>query len=186
MDGHFVPNISFGVPVIKSLRKATDIFFDAHLMIMHPQKYIKQFAEAGADHITVHIEADGDPNEWIDMIKSYGCSVGLSLKPNTPYESIIPYLDKVDMILVMTVEPGFGGQSFMGDMMEKVTAIRKEITKLGKNIHLQVDGGISIDTAPIVTKAGANSLVAGTAIFRYKDGADSAISEMKKNKVNTY
>ena len=182
MDGHFVPNISFGIPVIKSLRKKSDAIFDAHLMIMHPQKYIDQFAEAGADHITVHVESDGEVDEWIRQIKDNGCTVGLSVKPNTPASEVIPYLNKIDMVLVMTVEPGFGGQKFMADMMPKVREIRDAISRLGKNIHLQVDGGVSVETAPTVAEAGANSFVAGTAVFGYPDGAQKAISLMKQNK----
>jgi len=182
MDGHFVPNISYGVPVIQSLREKSDMLFDAHLMISHPQKYIEIFAKAGADHITVHVESDGDVNEWIKQIRDAGCTVGLSVKPGTPASEVIPYLNEIDMVLVMTVEPGFGGQKFMDDMMPKIREIRAAIKETGRNVHIQVDGGISAETAPIVAEAGANSLVAGTAIFKYAEGADVAISKMKSNK----
>lgn len=182
MDGHFVPNISYGVPVIQSLRDKSDMLFDAHLMISHPQKYIDIFAKAGADHITVHVESDGDIDEWIQQIRNAGCTVGLSVKPGTPASEVIPYLSEIDMVLVMTVEPGFGGQKFMNDMMPKVREIRAAIKETGRNVHIQVDGGISVDTAPIVVEAGANSLVAGTAIFKYEEGADVAIGKMKSNK----
>lgn len=181
MDGHFVPNISYGVPVIQSLRSKTDMLFDAHLMISHPHKYIDIFAKAGADHITVHVESDGDVNEWIKQIRDAGCSVGLSVKPNTPAIEVIPYLNEIDMVLVMTVEPGFGGQKFMNDMMPKIKEIRSAIEKIGRNVHIQVDGGISIDTAPIAIEAGANSLVAGTAIFKFSEGADVSIRKMRTN-----
>ena len=182
MDGHFVPNISYGVPVIQSLRNKTDMIFDAHLMISHPHKYIDIFAKAGVDHITVHVESDGDINEWIKQIKDAGCTVGLSVKPNTPVSEIYPYLSEIDMVLIMTVEPGFGGQKFMHDMMSKIKDVKSEIVKIGKNIHIQVDGGVSVDTAPIVVEAGANSLVAGTAVFKFKEGTDVAIAKMKTNK----
>lgn len=182
MDGHFVPNISYGVPVIQSLRDKTDMLFDAHLMISHPQKYIEVFAKAGADNITVHIESDGDVNEWIKQIRDAGCTVGLSVKPGTPASAVIPYLNEIDMVLIMTVEPGFGGQKFMSDMMPKVREIRAAIKETGRNVHIQVDGGVSVETAPTVIEAGANSLVAGTAVFKYEDGADVAISKMKSNK----
>ena len=182
MDGHFVPNISFGVPVIQALRSKSDMLFDAHLMISHPQQYIEIFAKAGADNITVHVESDGDINQWIKQIRAAGCTVGLSVKPNTPASEVIPYLNEIDMVLVMTVEPGFGGQKFMTDMMPKVREIRAAIVATGRNVHIQVDGGISVDTAPIVAEAGANSLVAGTAIFKYEAGAEVAIQSMKENK----
>ena len=182
MDGHFVPNISYGAPVIKALRDKTDMIFDAHLMISHPQKYIESFAKAGVDHITVHVESDGDVNEWIQQIRDAGCTVGLSVKPNTPISEILPYINEIDMVLIMTVEPGFGGQKFMHDMMAKVKEVREAIDKCGRNVHIQVDGGVSVETAPIVAKAGANSFVAGTAVFKYADGADKAIAIMKTNK----
>ena len=179
MDGHFVPNLSIGVPVIKSLREDSDMFFDAHLMITDPDKYVEIFAKAGCEHITVHVEAEGDPNSWIKKIKDSGCTAGLSVKPKTPAEAVFPYLDQIEMVLVMTVEPGFGGQSFMEDQMEKISAIRAEIERRGLNVHIQVDGGINASTAQTTINAGANILVAGTAIFKHPQGADFAVKELQ-------
>ena len=179
MDGHFVPNISFGVPVIKSIRNLSQIVFDAHLMITNPLKYVEDFAKAGADHITFHIESDDDPQKVIDRIKALNLSVGISVKPNTQIDKILPYLNQIDMVLVMTVEPGFGGQKFMIDMMPKVKEIKKEINKLNKNIHLQVDGGIDKDTIQTAFINGANNFVAGTSVFKYPEGIDSAIKKLK-------
>lgn len=179
MDGHFVPNISFGVPIIKSVRDVTKLPFDVHLMISNPLDYIDSFAKSGADVITFHIESNGDPQEIIEKIKETGCAVGISLKPKTPVEEILPYLEFVDLVLVMTVEPGFGGQSFMADMMDKVTKIREEIEKLKLNIHLELDGGIDETTVNIAKNAGANMLVAGTAVFKHPEGAKVAIERLK-------
>lgn len=179
MDGHFVPNISMGAPIIKSIRGVTKLPFDVHIMISNPLEYIDSFAKSGADVITFHIESNGDPKEIIAKIKESGCAVGISLKPKTPVEEILPYLEFVDLILVMTVEPGFGGQSFMVDMMGKVTKIREEIEKLNLNIHLEVDGGIDETTVSIAKDAGANMLVAGTAVFKHPEGAKIAIERLK-------
>ena len=179
MDGHFVPNISFGVPIIKSIREVTKLPFDVHLMISNPLDYIDSFAKSGADGITFHIESNGDPKDIIAKIKENGCAVGVSLKPKTPVEAILPYLEFVDLVLVMTVEPGFGGQSFMSEMMEKVTTIREEIEKLKLNIHLELDGGIDETTVNIAKDAGANMLVAGTAVFKHPEGAKIAIERLK-------
>ena len=178
MDGHFVPNLTIGPPLIKSLRKVNDLYFDAHLMITNPIKYAPVFSEAGADMITFHVESDDDPDETIKCIRELGCEVGITLKPGTPAEAIFPYLDKVDLVLVMTVEPGFGGQSFMADMMPKVAAIRKRIIEIGKPIHLQVDGGIDDKTVAAAAGAGANVMVAGTFVFRNSNGADWAIKQL--------
>ena len=159
MDGHFVPNITIGVPVVKSLRKATDLVLDTHLMIENPEKYVKPFAEAGADILTFHYEACSDVNhaeEVISLIKSLGVKAGISIKPATEPEKIFPLLDKVDLVLVMTVEPGFGGQEFMHDCAMKIPVI-------------QVDGGINNLTSKICTSLGANSLVAGSYIFGHSD-----------------
>ena len=179
MDGHFVPNISLGAPIVKSIRNRTDKVFDVHLMISDPKKYTPDFAKAGADLITFHLEADGDTDETIEIIKSYGIKVGLSIKPATPAEAVFEYLDKVDMILVMTVEPGFGGQSFMADMMPKVRTIREEIVKRGLNVDIQVDGGISQKTIKQAADAGANIFVAGSAVFNAPD-AKQEIAKLRE------
>ncbi|MEG1994046.1 MAG: ribulose-phosphate 3-epimerase, partial [Oscillospiraceae bacterium] len=155
MDGHFVPNISFGSAVTKSIRHITDKIFDVHLMISEPLKYIDDFVSAGADIITFHIESDSDVIATIEKIKKSGKKVGLSIKPKTPTSAVIPYLPLVDMILVMTVEPGFGGQSFMEDMMPKLRELREQISQKNLDIILQVDGGISDKTIGIAAKNGA-------------------------------
>ncbi len=169
MDGHFVPNITFGAPVMKTFRSHSDKFFDVHLMISEPLKYVKDFALAGADGITFHVESDSDIDLTIEKIKEYGKIPALSVKPNTPAKAVFPYLDKIGMVLVMTVEPGFGGQSFMSDMLPKIKAIREECDKRNLPMHIQVDGGISEKTAPLVKQAGADVLVAGSAVFGAED-----------------
>ena len=171
MDGHFVPNITFGAPVMKMFRRHSEKFFDVHLMISDPLFYIKDFAQAGADGITFHIECDSDIDATIEEINKYGKIPALSLKPNTPAEADFPYLEKIAMVLVMTVEPGFGGQSFMEDMLPKIKAIREECDKRNIPMHIQVDGGIAEKTAPLVKEAGADVLVAGSAVFGAEDTA---------------
>ncbi len=171
MDGHFVPNLTFGAPVVKCIRKCSDKVFDCHLMISDPLKYVDDFVKAGADIIDFHVESDSPVDETLDRIIAGGCKAGLAVKPKTPVESIFPYLDKLSMALIMTVEPGFGGQKFMGDMMDKIIALRKECARRGIDIDIQVDGGISEETAPIAVEAGANVLVAGSAIFGSDDPA---------------
>lgn len=166
MDGHFVPNITLGAPIVKALRKCTPIVFDVHLMISDPMKYIPDFVSAGADIITFHIESDCDPAKTTKLIKESGIKAGISLKPSTPAEAVFPYLNDLDMVLVMTVEPGFGGQSFMEDMLEKITEIRNECNRRGIDTDIQVDGGITDKTAPLVINAGANVLVAGSYVFK--------------------
>ena len=166
MDGMFVPNLSFGLTVVSSIRKAADLFFDVHLMIEEPVRYVKEFAEAGADGITFHVEAAKDPKATIEEIRKFGKQVGISLKPGTPLEVILPYLDQVDMVLVMTVEPGFGAQTFMYDMMDKVRALRKLSDEQGRELFIQVDGGIKEETIRDALEAGANSFVAGSAVFK--------------------
>ncbi len=178
MDGHFVPNISFGSPIIKVVRNASELVFDAHLMISNPLKYIKSFADAGCEHISFHVESDNDPKEVIDAIKKLGCSVGISLKPNTPVSAILEYIKDVDLVLVMTVEPGFGGQSFMADMCPKIVEIKEKIHQLNLPIHIEVDGGIDEKTVAQVAKAGANMMVAGTAVFKHPEGAQVAIDNL--------
>ncbi len=179
MDGHFVPNISFGAPVAKCVRNATELVFDAHLMISEPLKYSKDFANAGCEHITFHVESDDNSEEVIQEIRNLGCTVGISVKPKTPAKDIIKLLPLVDLVLVMTVEPGFGGQSFMEDMMPKIQELKTAIDKLDNKIHLQVDGGISESTVQTAVNAGANMMVAGTAVFKHKDGAKIAIKNLK-------
>ena len=173
MDGHFVPNITLGAPLVKCLRKCSDLVFDVHLMISDPQKYIPDFAKAGADVITFHLESDGDPDKTIDLIRSLGCVPAVALKPATPAEAVFPYLDKLGMVLVMTVEPGFGGQSFMHDMMPKVQAVREEAQRRGLDLDIQVDGGVNLQTAALCIEAGANVLVAGSAVFGSPDPKDT-------------
>ncbi len=169
MDGHFVPNISIGVPVVKSLRKATDLILDTHLMIENPEKYIEPFAKAGSDILTFHYEACKDSEhvrEVIDLIKSFNVKVGLSIKPKTEAKEIFEFLDKIDLLLVMTVEPGFGGQEFMHDCAMKIPSIRENASD---NLIIQVDGGINNLTSKICTSLGANSLVAGSYIYGSND-----------------
>ena len=171
MDGHFVPNISFGAPVMKCIRKDFDGIFDVHLMISEPLRYLDDFVKGGADMITFHLESDSDPDATIAAIHEQGCKAGISIKPKTPAEAVKPYLDRVDMVLVMTVEPGFGGQKFMTDMMPKVTQIRQWISETGREIDLQVDGGVNAETAKVCVEAGANVLVAGSYLFSKPDYA---------------
>lgn len=179
MDGHFVPNITIGAPVVKCIRKCSNLPLDVHLMISNPLKYILDYAQAGSDIITFHVEANNDVLTTIEAIKSYGVKAAISLKPKTPAEAVFPYLDKVDMVLVMTVEPGFGGQGFMEDMIPKVKKIRDWISEKVLDVDIQVDGGISCQNISEVAKAGANVFVAGSSIFGAPD-AKLAISEMKK------
>lgn len=171
MDGHFVPNISFGAPVMKCIRKDFDGVFDVHLMISEPLRYIDDFVKAGADMITFHLDSDSDAAATIDAIHQKGLKAGIAIKPKTPAEAVKPYLDRVEMVLVMTVEPGFGGQKFMTDMMPKVTEIRHWIEEIGRDIDLQVDGGVNGETAKICIQAGANVLVAGSYLFSKPDYA---------------
>lgn len=166
MDGLFVPSISYGMPVIQSIRKVTDKVFDVHLMIEKPERYIDEFVKCGADIITFHVEATQKTEELIDMIHDKGIRAGVSIKPNTPVEVLRPYLDKVDMILVMTVEPGFGGQAYIDFCTEKVRKTRKMVEECGRDIYIQVDGGINKDNIGVVLEAGANVVVAGSAVFK--------------------
>lgn len=166
MDGIFVPSISYGMPVIKSIRKCTKRIFDVHLMIMEPERYIEDFADSGADFITFHVEATKKAGEVIDQIHARGLKAGISIKPGTSVEEVIPYLDKVDMILVMTVEPGFGGQSYIDSCTDKVKAVRKLVKESGRGIDIQVDGGINKENLSVVLEAGANVIVAGSAVFK--------------------
>lgn len=172
MDGMFVPNISIGVPVVKSIRKHTDMFLDTHLMVEKPGRYVKAFADAGADLLTLHLEADMPPalHAALREIESLGVKKGIALRPITAAEAVIPYLKEgLDLILVMTVEPGFGGQAFMADMLPKLTAIRGYIEKYCPACHLEVDGGINPETAKLCVQAGADVLVAGSAVYNAPD-----------------
>lgn len=165
MDGHFVPNITIGAPVVKSLRQATSLPLDVHLMIENPEKYIKDFAEAGSDIITIHQEAVEDLPSIINKIKAFGVKAGVSIKPNTPPEAVFEVLGIVDMVLVMSVEPGFGGQSFMESSLPKIQALREKAPLL----YIEVDGGINPQTAKLVKDAGANVLVAGSSVYNSAD-----------------
>lgn len=173
MDGIFVPNISIGFPVIKCLRRATDMFLDVHLMVDRPLRYVERFCEAGADLVNVHVEADTEDaiKEAIATVKAKGKKAAVTVKPRTPAEAVLPFIKSVDLILVMTVEPGFGGQSFMADQLPKINLIRGMIEQYNPACELEVDGGIDANTAPLVVKAGANVLVAGSAIFDKPDRA---------------
>ena len=178
MDGRFVPNITFGAPVIKSIRNKTNLIFDVHLMIDEPLKYIEDFADAGADLITFHIESSSPADETVKKIIDCGCKAGISIKPKTSAEDVFDYLDSLEMVLVMTVEPGFGGQSFMPETMEKVKTLRAEIQRRGLSVDIQVDGGINEKTVETAAAAGANVLVAGSAVFGAADGT-KAIADLR-------
>ncbi len=171
MDGHFVPNISLGAPIIKSIRKITNMVIDAHLMISNPLKYVKDFADAGSDIINFHIESDDNPDEVIKEILSFNKKAGITVKPNTPIESVFPYLDRLSLVLIMSVEPGFGGQSFMVDMMDKVEIVKKEIEKRGLDIEVEVDGGLNLSNVDKALEKGADVIVVGSGIYNDK-GAD--------------
>ena len=171
MDGIFVPNISIGIPVVAALRKVTDLPLDVHLMIDRPIRYVEEFVKAGADYLTIHIEADQPQNtlEALDKIRALGCKAGIVLKPKTPAEAAIPYLEKCDLILVMTVEPGFGGQKFMADMMSKVQQLKEWMEDINPDCHIEVDGGVDANTCNLCKESGADVLVAGSAYFKATD-----------------
>lgn len=166
MDGIFVPSISFGMPLIESIRPATKQFFDVHLMIVEPERYIKKFAECGADGITFHLEATKDPQKVIDLIHRIGLKAGISIKPGTPLEEVYPYLSKVEMVLIMSVEPGFGGQSFLPEAYGRIRKVREYLDRHQLAAHLEVDGGIGKKNVREVMEAGADVFVAGSAVFR--------------------
>lgn len=177
MDGVFVTNISFGLPVIKCLRKNSKAFFDVHLMITEPEKYIERFiTECGADLISFHLEATNVPDKCIEIIKKHGKKAAITVKPNTPIETVYPYLDKCDMVLVMTVEPGYGGQALIPECLDKVKELKEEIERRNLSVDIEVDGGINTENAKDAIKAGANILVAGSAVF----GAADRREAMKK------
>ena len=171
MDGIFVPNISIGIPVVKAIRPVTKLPLDVHLMIDRPIRYVEAFVKAGADYVTIHVEADQPQNtlEALDKIHALGCKAGVVLKPRTPAEAAIPYLEKCDMILVMTVEPGFGGQSFMADQMGKVAQLKEWMAGINPDCLIEVDGGVDAKTHTVCKEAGANVLVAGSAYFKAAD-----------------
>lgn len=165
MDGVFVPSISFGMPVIRTIRKTTNRIFDVHLMIVDPDRYLKSFKECGADSITFHLEATDDAEETIDLIRNLGCRAGMSIKPKTPVEAVRKYLPKLDMLLVMTVEPGFGGQKYIPESTERIRRVREMADEMGLDLDIQVDGGITPEYAKVVLDAGANVIVTGSAVF---------------------
>ncbi len=179
MDGMFVTNISFGFPIIESLRKTSSMVFDVHLMICEPERYVARFAAAGADIITFHYEAASDPAALLSEIRALGKKASVSVKPGTPVEVLYPLLPLCDMVLVMTVEPGYGGQALIPETLEKVRALREEIQRRGLSVDIQVDGGIHAGNARDAISAGANVLVAGSAVFRAEDRA-AAIRELKE------
>ena len=173
MDGIFVPNISIGIPVVKAIRPVTKLPLDVHLMIDRPIRYVEEFVKAGADFVTIHVEADQPQNtlEALDKIHALGCKAGIVLKPKTPAKAAIPYLEKCDMILIMTVEPGFGGQSFMADQMGKVAQLKEWMDDINPDCLIEVDGGVDANTHTVCKEAGANVLVAGSAYFKATDRA---------------
>ena len=180
MDGLFVPSISYGMPVIKSIRKATDKVFDVHLMIEEPIRYIKEFVEAGADIITVHEEVTEDYAEMADFIHKFGIKAGISVKPATPIEKLGRAIENFDLVLIMTVEPGFGGQSYIEGMNEKIVKTREIIDKLGKDIELEIDGGVTTENISAAVACGADVIVAGSTVFKAQDVC-AVIAEMREN-----
>jgi len=179
MDGHYVPNISFGIPIIRSIRPNTDLIFDVHLMITNPLDYLEAFAAAGSDIITFHVETVDDPADVIRRIHALGKKAGISIHPDTDIHAIFPFLSDLDLVLIMSVYPGFGGQSFLPDALGRIRAVREALDAIGSNALLSVDGGIAERTAPSVREAGATLLVTGNAVFGDKDPAE-AIRRIKK------
>ncbi len=173
MDGHFVPNLSLGPAVVEALRRVTDLHLDVHLMIDNPAEFIEPFAKAGADNITVHVEL-GDPRSMFEQMRQLKVGVGLVMNPETPLDAVIPYLEEIDVLLFMSVNPGFGGQAFIPEVLEKVTAARRIIDERGLNVELEIDGGITADNAFAAATAGADILVAGSAVFRAPDSLAAA------------
>ncbi|HEY1633975.1 MAG TPA: ribulose-phosphate 3-epimerase [Acidimicrobiales bacterium] len=173
MDGHFVPNITVGPPVVAALRRRTKLYFDCHLMMTNPGDFLEAFRGAGADHCTVHVEA-GDTESLIGEMRSLGLSVGVAVNPDTPFEAVAGYLDRIDLVLLMTVFPGFGGQTFMAEVMPKVERTRAEIDRRGLAVAIEVDGGIESHTLPVAARAGAEVFAAGTAVFGQDDPQEAA------------
>jgi ribulose-phosphate 3-epimerase len=180
MDGHFVPNITIGAPVVASIRPVTSLPLDVHLMIEHPERYISDFVKAGADIITVHVEACPHLHATIRLIKELGARAGVSLNPATPLSAVEEFLPHVDLVLVMSVDPGFGGQSFIPETLPRIANMRKILDDRGLSAELEVDGGINADNAPDIVKAGANVLVAGNSVFRAKEGISQAIQRLRE------
>jgi len=180
MDGHFVPNITIGAPVVASIRQATALPLDVHLMIEHPERYISQFAQAGADIITVHVEASAHLHATIRLIKELGAKAGVSLNPPTPLAVIEEFLPHVDLVLIMSVNPGFGGQSFMPETLPKIADMRKLLNNRELRAELEVDGGINAGNAPDIVEAGADILVAGNSIFGAQEGISEAIRRLRE------
>jgi len=180
MDGHFVPNISIGAPVVASIRRVTTLPLDVHLMIEHPERYISQFAQAGADIITVHVEASPHLHATIRLIKELGAKAGVSLNPPTPLGVVEEFLPHVDLVLVMSVNPGFGGQSFIPETLPRIASVRKILDDRGLRAELEVDGGINVDNAPDIVKAGANVLAAGNSIFKAQEGISRAMQRLRE------
>ena len=178
MDGHFVPNITFGPPVVAAIRKCTCLPFDVHLMLVHPDRYVEPFAAAGADHITFHIESECDHAAVVKRIHELGCSAGITLNPGTPASALEAVLPAVDMVLVMSVEPGFGGQKFQPEMLRKTSEIYAMLRRIGSHAHIEIDGGITHDNVREAASAGANVIVAGTAVFRAPEGIRAAVAEL--------
>lgn len=178
MDGHFVDNLSIGVPVVESIRRYTDLFFDVHLMLTNPEKFVKPFVDAGANMLTFHIECTEAPDGLIALIRSYGLKVGISIHPHTPIEKVIPFVDKVDLILVMTVVPGFGGSTYLDGSDERISAVRKAIDAAGTKTFLSVDGGINKKTIKEAYDSGARYFVAGSAVFN-DDDPGKAVEDLK-------
>lgn len=183
MDGIFVPSISFGMPVISSIRKATKKPFDVHLMIEDPIRYVEEFAHCGADIITVHLEACKDVSKTLAAIRKAGCKVGLSIKPATPSKELFPYLSMIDMALVMTVEPGFGGQKFMDSTLSKITEVRNEINRLGVSVDVEIDGGVTRENIVPILQAGANVIVAGSSVFKGNISSNVAYFKAKSDEL---
>jgi len=168
MDGHYVPNLSIGPPVVKALRKHTDLFLDCHLMVDNPEVLLEDFAKAGADRCIVHVEL-GDPRPLFDELRERNVGVGIVLNPETPVDSVLPYLGDVDLVLVMSVHPGWGGQQFIADVLDKVRVLRAQIDDQRLAVEIEIDGGINVDTAPLAARAGVDILVAGSAVFHAAD-----------------
>jgi ribulose-phosphate 3-epimerase len=173
MDGHFVPNLTIGAPVVKCLRPHTDLYLDCHLMIDNPGVLLDDFAEAGADSCTIHVEL-GDPRPLFDRMRKHGMRVGLSHNPETPFDEVYPYIDEVDILLFMSVHPGFGGQAFIPEVLDKVREARKIVDERGLACELEIDGGINLETAPLAAAAGVDILVSGSAIFKAPDPVAAA------------
>jgi len=180
MDGHFVPNITIGAPVVAAIRPVTSLPLDVHLMIEHPERYISEFVHAGADIITVHVEASPHLHGAIELIKKLGAKAGVSLNPPTPIGAVEEFLHHVDLVLIMSVNPGFGGQSFIPETLPRIENVRKILDNRGLSAELEVDGGINADNAPDIVKAGANVLVAGNSIFRAEDGISRALQRLRE------